>query len=108
MPLDGEPADVVARIDAYDRWLADSAGVPKLLLTFDTSPTLIIGDAMAAWCADNMASLEVEHCGPAGHLAPEDQPEAIAAAVAAWADRHRLRSAIATADTRRQGVRAIR
>ena len=97
MPLDGEPADVVARIDAYDRWLADSADVPKLLLTFDTSPTLIIGGAMAAWCADNVASLEVEHCGPAGHLAPEDQPEAIAAAIVRWADWHRLRSGDAIA-----------
>ena len=34
MPLGGEPADVVARVEAYDRWLAASADVPKLLLTF--------------------------------------------------------------------------
>jgi haloalkane dehalogenase len=93
MPLDGEPADVVSRIESYDDWLAQSAKVPKLLLTFDSSPTLMIGADLTAWCAANIAHLEVERCGPAGHLAPEDQPEAIAAAIVGWADRHRLRSA---------------
>lgn len=91
MPLDGEPADVVRRIEAYDEWLAHSEEVPKLLLTFDTSPTLMIGAAMTAWCAAHIAHLEIAPCGAAGHLAPEDQPEAIAAAIASWADRHQLR-----------------
>jgi haloalkane dehalogenase len=90
MPIDGQPADVVSRIEAYDSWLARSAGVPKLLLTFDTSPTLMIGEPMTAWCAANISALEIEPCGAAGHLAPEDQPEAIAAAVSGWADRHQL------------------
>jgi haloalkane dehalogenase len=92
MPIDGEPADVIARIEAYDRWLAASGGVPKLLLTFEGSmETLMIGEEMIRWCADNIASLEIENCGPARHAAPEDQPEAIAAAVSGWADRHGLR-----------------
>ncbi|MEV5742197.1 haloalkane dehalogenase [Microbispora rosea] len=90
MPLDGEPADVAERVGAYAGWLASSHDVPKLLLTFDASPTLLIGPEMAAWCAANIAGLEVEHCGPAGHHAPEDQPEAIAAAIDAWAERHGL------------------
>lgn len=94
MPINGEPADVIARIEAYDRWLAASGDVPKLLLTFEGSPeTLMIGAEMTAWCIANIASLEVENCGPARHAAPEDQPEAIAAAIAKWADRHRLRAA---------------
>lgn len=38
MPLDGEPAEVVARIKIYDQWLAASVEVPKLLLTFDPGP----------------------------------------------------------------------
>ncbi|WP_219417793.1 haloalkane dehalogenase [Pseudonocardia nigra] len=92
MPLDGEPADVVARIADYDDWLGDSHDVPKLLLTFDSSPTLMIGEEMTAWCAANIAGLEIEHCGPAGHMAPEDQPEAIARAITDWTARHRLRS----------------
>jgi hypothetical protein len=40
--------------------------------------------AMIAWCADNIAKLEIERCGIAAHVAPEDQPEAIAAAIAGW------------------------
>jgi haloalkane dehalogenase len=92
-PIDGEPADVVSRIEAYDGWLATSEEVPKLLLTFDGSTgTLIIGAEMAAWCATNIANLEIENCGAAAHLVPEDQPEAIAAAITSWADRHYLRS----------------
>jgi haloalkane dehalogenase len=91
MPIEGEPADVVARIEAYDVWLAESTDVPKLLLTFDgPAETLLIGEAMTAWCRANVANLEVENCGPARHIAPEDQPEAIAAAISGWIDRHDL------------------
>ena len=93
MPLDGEPADVVDRIEAYDRWLSLSDDVAKLLLTFDTSPHVMIGADLVDWCVANIAALEVEHCGLAYHLAPEDRPAEIAAAIAAWADRHGLRSA---------------
>ena len=92
MPIEGEPADVVARIEAYDDWLAGSEEVPKLLLTFEgPAEKLMIGAEMGAWCAANIAGLETESCGAAAHLAPEDQPEAIAAAIVGWADRHRLR-----------------
>ncbi|HEY1700680.1 MAG TPA: haloalkane dehalogenase [Trebonia sp.] len=93
MPLDGEPADVVSRIEAYDKWLASSQDVPKLMLTFDPGEpnSLMVGTDMTAWCASNISGLEIQNCGPAGHLVPEDQPEAIAAAIASWADRHRLR-----------------
>lgn len=90
-PLDGEPADVAERVEHYGKWLASSADVPKLLLTFDSSPTLLIKEDLAAWCAENIAALEIEHCGPAGHHAPEDRPQEIAAAIAAWAGRHDLR-----------------
>jgi haloalkane dehalogenase len=91
MPIDGDPAQLVARIEAFDGWLATSTGVPKLLMTFDGSPTLLISKDLAAWCAANMAALVTVECGRAGHHAPEDQPEAVAAAISAWADRHRLR-----------------
>jgi haloalkane dehalogenase len=92
MPINGEPADVVARIETYDKWLANSAAIPKLLLTFDGPPdTLLIGPEMTAWCVKNISNLDVQNCGPARHMAPEDQPEAIAAAIASWADRHHLR-----------------
>jgi haloalkane dehalogenase len=83
-PIDGEPADVFARFEAFGAYLRTNP-VPKLLLTFDGSPTLLIGDDLVRWCEANMAALEVVACGPAGHMAPEDRPHEIAAALTAWA-----------------------
>jgi haloalkane dehalogenase len=91
MPLGGEPAGLVTRIETYDSWLAASPQVPKLLMTFEGSPTLLITEAMADWCASHIASQEIAHCGKAGHHAPEDRPAEIAAAISAWADRRGLR-----------------
>jgi haloalkane dehalogenase len=80
------------RIESYDNWLANSASIPKLLLTFEGPPeTLLIGAGMIDWCVENIAGLEIENCGPARHIAPEDQPEVIAATIVRWADRHQLR-----------------
>jgi haloalkane dehalogenase len=90
MPLGGEPAEVVARIERYDEWLKESADVPKLLLTFD--PGIMMTPELIDWCVTNMASLELEKCGAGGHHTPEDQPDAIAAAISSWLDRHSLRS----------------
>ncbi|MRG60241.1 haloalkane dehalogenase [Agromyces sp. CFH 90414] len=90
LPLGGEPRELVERIEAYDRWLATSDSVPKLLLTFSGSPTLLIDDAMAAWCAASIAALEVVDGGLAGHHAQEDRPQAIADEIARWAERHGL------------------
>jgi haloalkane dehalogenase len=91
MPLGGEPAELVTRIEAYDAWLAASIDVPKLLMTFEGSPTLLIGEALADWCASHIAALDIVSCGEAGHHAPEDRPKEISAEIAVWADRHRLR-----------------
>ena len=90
MPLGGEPAELVARIEAYDAWLAESAPIPKLLLTFEGHPALM-SKQVTDWCAATIATLEIVACGPAGHHAPEDRPREIAAAISAWADRHQLR-----------------
>ena len=91
MPIEGEPRDVVERVEAYDRWLSASMEVPKLLLTFDGLPeTLLIGPDLVDWCRANIAALDVVGCGPAKHLVPEDQPEAIAAAIRDWSARHCL------------------
>ncbi|MFB4317571.1 hypothetical protein [Actinomadura sp. 21ATH] len=46
---------MTARIGAYGTWLADSHDIPKLLLTFDSSPTLLSTPEVAAWCKDNIA-----------------------------------------------------
>jgi haloalkane dehalogenase len=103
MPIEGEPRDVVERVEAYDRWLAESMEVPKLLLTFDGSPeTLLIGPDMVDWCRANIAALDVVGCGPAKHLVPQDQPQAIAAAICDWSIRHRLDTSSAYAAMRNQ------
>jgi haloalkane dehalogenase len=97
MPIEGEPADVTARVSAYGAWMAASAEVPKLLLTFDgTSETLMIGPEVAEWARRNVAALETVSCGPAAHVVQEDQPAAVAAAVSAWLDRRALRAPLAT------------
>jgi haloalkane dehalogenase len=89
LPVDGDPPALVPRMEAYGEWLAASP-VPKLLLTFEGSPTLAITPELAGWCAENIASLEVVGLGEAGHHAQEDKPKEIAAAIADWADRHEL------------------
>ena len=89
MPFDGSPADLIPRIEAYDAWLGTSE-VPKLLLTFSNSPTLLIGPQLHAWCEENIAALEVVSVGEAGHHAQEDRPKEIAAEIAAWTERHSL------------------
>jgi haloalkane dehalogenase len=92
MPLGGEPADVVARIETYDQWLKASTDVPKLLLTFAPGPGAMMHEGIIAWCAANIAGLEIEHSeAVAGHHTPEDQPVLIATAISAWADRLGLR-----------------
>lgn len=86
IPLDGEPADVRDRFLAYDEWLADTPGVPKLLMV--TEPGGLVSPVIEQWARDNIAALEVESIGKAGHHAPEDQPDAIGKAIAGWLDRH--------------------
>ena len=91
LPLGGEPAELITRINRYDDWLGRSADVPKLLITFEGSPTLLIGAKLAEWCAANIAALEIVHGGEAGHPAPEDRPKEIGTEISAWVDRHVLR-----------------
>jgi haloalkane dehalogenase len=93
MPLGGEPADVVARATSYDEWLATSVDVPKLLITFRPAFGTMMTSELIEWCAANMASLDIaEHDLVAGHQTPDDQPEAIATAIASWLDKHDLRA----------------
>ncbi|MEV4020930.1 haloalkane dehalogenase [Nonomuraea angiospora] len=85
LPLGGEPADVVARIEAFDRWLATSVEVPKLMIGFRPGAGTMWTAETVAWCAENVAALEiVEHEEVAGHHTPEDQPLAIAADIESW------------------------
>jgi haloalkane dehalogenase len=82
-PLDGEPADVVERMEAYGRWMGGSADVPKLLMT--VTPAQGLGSSeIIAWAKEHVSSLRIAKVGEAGHHAPEQIPDAIGQAVARW------------------------
>jgi haloalkane dehalogenase len=88
IPVDGAPADVVKRVQDYGAWLESSAGVPKLLLTFD--PGAIMTPSTVKWCEDHVAALDVEYIGPGLHFVQEDNGPSIGVAIAAWRRRHEL------------------
>jgi haloalkane dehalogenase len=88
-PLDGEPADVVEVVLGYDRWMAGTPDVPKLLMAVQNGVGLGSPE-MIRWAAEHFAAAEVESVGPGGHQTPEDQPKAIGTAVARWLNRHAL------------------
>ncbi|HXJ37164.1 MAG TPA: haloalkane dehalogenase [Candidatus Eisenbacteria bacterium] len=81
IPLDGEPADVVALVDRYARWLGDGE-VPKLLLTFE--PGVLIQGPILEWCRTKIRALEIRHIGPGSHFVQEDHPREIGAAIREW------------------------
>jgi haloalkane dehalogenase len=93
IPIDGDPADVTARVERYDEWLAASS-VPKLLLTFPSPPELqpspTGSPAMVAWARAHVARLEILELSPAGHHAAEDVPHEIGQAVARFLERSAL------------------
>ncbi|MGW5745503.1 alpha/beta fold hydrolase [Amycolatopsis sp. NPDC003861] len=85
MPLGGSPAAVVARIEAFGRWLRTSPSIPKLLVTFEPGYDTMLTPPMVEWCASTFAALEVvRRPEKAGHHTPEDQPAALAETLSAW------------------------
>ncbi|WP_326943430.1 alpha/beta fold hydrolase [Amycolatopsis sp. NBC_01307] len=85
LPLGGEPASVVSRIEAFGTWLAATPEIPKLLITFEPGHDTMLTPSMIDWCRDNFASLEVvHHPVVAGHHTPEEQPELVAESLRAW------------------------
>jgi len=94
IPVEGEPADVVALVSRYDAWLETSPSVPKLLLAsqnpagLQPSPTGSPG--MVDWARSRIAGVELASLPPAGHHAAEDRPDEISAAILAWMGRHAL------------------
>ena len=81
IPIDGQPADVVAIVESYDRWLGES-DVPKLLLAFE--PGAILGPKLVDYCAKSFRNIEVRSLGKGSHFVQEDQPEAIGDAIREW------------------------
>jgi haloalkane dehalogenase len=81
IPLDGEPADVAEIVQAYADWLSQSP-VPKLFI--NAEPGIILVGAQREFCRSFPNQTEVTVKGL--HFVPEDSPDEIGRAVAAFVD----------------------
>lgn len=79
IPIEGEPADVVAIADAYSKWLSTSH-VPKLFVNAD--PGAILTGAQREFCRRWPNQSEVTVSGI--HFIQEDSPHEIGRAIADW------------------------
>jgi haloalkane dehalogenase len=78
-PIDGEPAEIVAIVNAYAGWLEQSP-IPKLFINCD--PGLLLTGALREYCRSWPAQTEVTV--PGRHHPQEDAPDAIGQAIASW------------------------
>jgi haloalkane dehalogenase len=79
IPIEGEPADVVALVDEYARWLAGSP-IPKLFVNAD--PGTILTGAAREFCRTWPHQDEVTVRG--SHFIQEDSPHEIGRAIAGF------------------------
>jgi haloalkane dehalogenase len=79
LPIEGRPDDVVAIVDSYARWMATN-DIPKLFVNAQPG-SLLVGD-QREFCRSWPNQREVTV--PGVHLVPEDCPDEIGSAVAAW------------------------
>ena len=79
IPIDGEPADVTAIVQAYADWLATS-DLPKLFV--NAEPGSILVGAQREFCRTWPNQTEVTVAG--NHFIQEDSAEQIGQALAAW------------------------
>jgi haloalkane dehalogenase len=77
IPIDGEPADVVAIVDAYAKWLSTSP-IPKLFV--NAEPGSILTGAQREFCRIWPNQREVTVRGT--HFIQEDSPHEIGRAIA--------------------------
>jgi len=82
IPIDGEPADVVALVDEYARWLAGSP-LPKLFV--NANPGSILVGAQREFCRAWPNQQEVTVRG--SHFLQEDSPAEIGQAIARFLKR---------------------
>lgn len=79
IPLDGEPADVAAAVDAYSEWLSECE-VPKLFV--NAEPGAILVGSQREFCRSWRNQTEITARG--SHFLQEDSPDAIGGALADW------------------------
>ena len=80
IPIEGDPADVTAAVDAYADWLKNS-NVPKLFLKAEPGGILAEGKVLEH-ARSLPAQTEVTVKGV--HFVQEDSPDEIGGAVAGW------------------------
>ena len=78
IPIDGEPADVVADVEAYGRWLASEESAPKLFV--NAEPGSILVGKQREFCRGWPNQTEVTV--PGLHFLQEDSADAIGQALA--------------------------
>jgi haloalkane dehalogenase len=79
LPIDGEPADVVAVVQQYADWMSSNR-IPKLFI--NAEPGAILTGAPREFCRSWPNQKEVTV--PGIHFIQEDSPNEIGAALAAW------------------------
>jgi haloalkane dehalogenase len=84
IPIEGEPADVVAIADAYARWLSQS-DIPKLFV--NAEPGTILTGAQREFCRRWPNQQEITVRG--SHFIQEDSPGEIGQAIAAFVRKNR-------------------
>ena len=83
IPIEGEPADVVALVEAYGSWLADNPELAKLFV--NAEPGSILVGAAREFCRRWPNQTEVTV--PGSHFVQEDSGPEIGEAVAAWLEK---------------------
>lgn len=81
IPIAGEPANVVAAVEEYNRKLQQSS-LPKLL--FCATPGALVPAPVVEWCQQNLPNLKVVDIGPGIHFIQEDNPHLIGTELANW------------------------
>lgn len=79
IPIDGDPADVVAIVDAYAQWMAQNE-IPKLFVNAD--PGAILVGPQREFCRSWKNQTEVTVKG--SHFIQEDSPDEISDALVQW------------------------
>jgi haloalkane dehalogenase len=80
IPVEGEPADVVAVVEAYGQWLAGDDSPPKLFV--NAEPGFMLNGRARDFCRTWPNQAEVTVAG--AHFVQEDSAAEIGAAVAEW------------------------
>jgi haloalkane dehalogenase len=83
IPIEGEPAEVVALVEAYGAWLAENSYLPKLFV--NAEPGSILVGAQRDFCRSWPNQTEVTV--PGLHFVQEDSGDEIGQAVAAWLEK---------------------